>query len=215
MILGINSDYLPKMNKQLLVIMETRCICIIWGTDGEVLRLYDTFILSYWPETWNFMQFIRNVTCTYLGSHYCFWLHIGRPGFDPRQRQIIFLFRLCVQSNFEAHRASYAVDTGGPFPAVKVKRGRGVRLTTQPHLVPRSTVSRRYTSSPPWCSITVEGRLYFYLPNILSQTGSHNILLSRIIVFADLFLLLLNILLKLNNVLSQGGKVLQKCTRAA
>jgi hypothetical protein len=30
-----------------------------------------------------------------------------------------------------------------------VKRGRGVTLTTHPHLVPRLSMSRSYTSSPP------------------------------------------------------------------
>jgi hypothetical protein len=30
-----------------------------------------------------------------------------------------------------------------------LKRGRGVTLTTHPHLVPRSRMSRSYTSSPP------------------------------------------------------------------
>jgi len=30
-----------------------------------------------------------------------------------------------------------------------VKRGWGVTLTTHPHLVPRSRMSRSYTSSPP------------------------------------------------------------------
>jgi hypothetical protein len=33
------------------------------------------------------------------------------------------------------------------FPGVK--RGRGVTLTTHPHLVPRLSMSRSYTSSPP------------------------------------------------------------------
>jgi hypothetical protein len=32
-----------------------------------------------------------------------------------------------------------------------VKRGRGVMLTTHPHLVPRLNMSRSYTSSPPLC----------------------------------------------------------------
>jgi hypothetical protein len=32
-----------------------------------------------------------------------------------------------------------------------VKRGRGVTLTTHPHLVPRLRMSRSYTSSPPMC----------------------------------------------------------------
>jgi hypothetical protein len=34
-----------------------------------------------------------------------------------------------------------------------VKRGRGVMLTTHPHLVPRSRMSRSYTSSPPSASM--------------------------------------------------------------
>jgi hypothetical protein len=32
-----------------------------------------------------------------------------------------------------------------------VKRGRGVTLTTHPHLVPRLRMGRNYTSSPPMC----------------------------------------------------------------
>jgi hypothetical protein len=32
-----------------------------------------------------------------------------------------------------------------------VKRGRSVMLTTHPHLVPRLSMSRSYTSSPPMC----------------------------------------------------------------
>jgi hypothetical protein len=39
------------------------------------------------------------------------------------------------------------MGTGGPFTGVK--RGRGVTLTTNLHLVPRSRMSRSYTSSPP------------------------------------------------------------------
>jgi hypothetical protein len=38
-----------------------------------------------------------------------------------------------------------------------VKRGRGVKLTTQPHLVPRSRMSRSYTSSPPSASMACSG----------------------------------------------------------
>jgi hypothetical protein len=36
--------------------------------------------------------------------------------------------------------------TGGPFPAVK--RCRGVTLTTHPHIMPRSVISRSCTSLP-------------------------------------------------------------------
>jgi hypothetical protein len=54
---------------------------------------------------------------------------------------------LCVQTGSGAHPASCTICTEGPFPGAK--RGRGVTLTTHPHLVPRSRMSRSYTSSPP------------------------------------------------------------------
>jgi hypothetical protein len=46
-----------------------------------------------------------------------------------------FSSNLCVQTSSEAHRASDPMGTGGPFPGVK--RGRGVTLTTQLHVVYR------------------------------------------------------------------------------
>jgi hypothetical protein len=59
-----------------------------------------------------------------------------------------------------AHPASCAMVTRGPFP--RVKRGQGVMLTTHPHLVPRLSMSRSYTSSsphtPPW---RIAGQIYF------------------------------------------------------
>jgi hypothetical protein len=47
-----------------------------------------------------------------------------------------FSSSLCVQTGSGAHPTSCTMGTGGPFPGVK--RGRGVMLTTHPHLVPRS-----------------------------------------------------------------------------
>jgi hypothetical protein len=41
-----------------------------------------------------------------------------------------FSSNLCVQTGSEAHPASCAMITGGPFPGTK--RGRGVTLTTHP-----------------------------------------------------------------------------------
>jgi hypothetical protein len=58
-----------------------------------------------------------------------------------------FSSTLCVQTGSGAHPASCPMGTGGPF--LGVKRGRGVTLTTHPHLVPRSWMSRIYISSPP------------------------------------------------------------------
>jgi hypothetical protein len=58
-----------------------------------------------------------------------------------------FSSNLCVQTGSGAHPASCTMGTGGPFPVAK--RGWGVTLTTHPHIVPRSRMSRSYTSSPP------------------------------------------------------------------
>jgi hypothetical protein len=59
-----------------------------------------------------------------------------------------FLSNLCFQTDSGAHPASCTMGTGGPFP--RAKRGRGVTLTTHPHLIPRSRMSRSYTASTPW-----------------------------------------------------------------
>jgi hypothetical protein len=65
------------------------------------------------------------------------------------------------------------MGTGGSFP--RVKRSRGVMLTTHPHLVPRLSMSRSYTSSPPrrihgvsWTAL-----LFLHINNI-SQTASNS-----------------------------------------
>jgi hypothetical protein len=60
-----------------------------------------------------------------------------------------FSSNLCVQTGSGAHPASCTMGTGGGVLSPGVKRGRGVMLTTHPHLVPRSWMSRNYTSSPP------------------------------------------------------------------
>jgi hypothetical protein len=54
-----------------------------------------------------------------------------------------FSFSLYVQTSSEAHPASYPVGTGEPFQGVK--HSRGVTLTTHPHPVLRSRMSRSYT----------------------------------------------------------------------
>jgi hypothetical protein len=64
-----------------------------------------------------------------------------------------FSCNLCVQTGSGAHPASCTKGTGGPFPGGKARPG--VTLTTHPHLVPRSWMSRSYTSFPPYASIGV------------------------------------------------------------
>jgi hypothetical protein len=58
-----------------------------------------------------------------------------------------FSSNLCIQTGSEAHPASCTMGTGRPF--LGAKRSQGVMLTTHPHLVPSSKMSRSYTSSPP------------------------------------------------------------------
>jgi hypothetical protein len=57
-----------------------------------------------------------------------------------------FSSSLCVQTASETHPASCKMSAGDPFPGLKL--GGGVTLTTHPHLVPRSRMSRSCTSSP-------------------------------------------------------------------
>jgi hypothetical protein len=71
-----------------------------------------------------------------------------------------FSSSFCVQTGSEAHPASCTMGTGGPFDGVK--RGRGVKLTTHPHLVPKSRNSRSYISFPLGVCMAVAGQLYFY-----------------------------------------------------
>jgi hypothetical protein len=66
-----------------------------------------------------------------------------------------FSSNLRVHTGSEARPASCTVDTGGHFPGTK--RGRGVTLTTHRHLVPRSRMSRNYTSSPPSATMGYSG----------------------------------------------------------
>jgi hypothetical protein len=60
----------------------------------------------------------------------------GRSRLDPRQRLKNFSSTLCVQTGSGAHPASCTVGTGVLSPGLI--RGRGVTLTTHPHLVPKS-----------------------------------------------------------------------------
>jgi hypothetical protein len=66
-----------------------------------------------------------------------------RAGFVPRQRQSIFPLASVSRSALSPTQSPIRWVPGVLSPGVK--RGRGVRLTTQPHLVPRS----RMSSIPP------------------------------------------------------------------
>jgi hypothetical protein len=71
----------------------------------------------------------------------------GRSGFDPRQGQRIF--PLASVSRPALGPTQPPVQWGPGVLSPGVMRGRGVMLTTHSQLVPRSRMSRSYTSSPP------------------------------------------------------------------
>jgi hypothetical protein len=59
-----------------------------------------------------------------------------------------FSSSLCIQTSSGAHPASCTMGTGGPFPWAKARPGRDIDHSPPP-LVPRSRMSRSYTSSHP------------------------------------------------------------------
>jgi hypothetical protein len=71
----------------------------------------------------------------------------GRSKFDPRQRQRIFPVTSVSRPALGSTQPPVQWVPG--VLSTGLKRGRGVSLTTHPHLVPRSSTSSRHTSSPP------------------------------------------------------------------
>jgi hypothetical protein len=108
--------------------------------------LHSTFLIVSYSEINLTQGLYRNRVAQAVQCMTTDW-NTGRSVFDPRQRPKDFSSSLCVQTGSGAHPASCTMGTGGPFPGAK--RGRGVTLTTHPHLVPKSGMSRSYTSSPP------------------------------------------------------------------
>jgi hypothetical protein len=102
--------------------------------------------------TWNVSVFgvkcLKNMlqSCPCL---HCF--HTFSPKVKGRNRQP----RQCVQTGSGAHPVSIQWVLGVLSPGVK--RGRGVMLTTHPHLVPRLRMSGSYTSSSPCASMACSG----------------------------------------------------------
>jgi hypothetical protein len=78
--------------------------------------------------------------------------------FDPRKGKRIFLLAPMSRPVLGPTQPLIQWVQGVLFPGVK--RGRGVTLTAHPHLVPRSRMSRNYTSSPPSASMACSGTAY-------------------------------------------------------
>jgi hypothetical protein len=71
------------------------------------------------------------------------WLRTGRPGdrgsISGRGKRLF----ICAQTGSGGYPASCTMGIGSPFSGSKARPGR------EPHLVPRTCMSRSYTSSPP------------------------------------------------------------------
>jgi hypothetical protein len=72
-----------------------------------------------------------------------------------------FSSNFCVQTNSNTHPASYPMGTG--VLSLGDKEGPGRVADPSPHLVPRSRMSRSYTSSPLGVCMEVAGQIYFSL----------------------------------------------------
>jgi hypothetical protein len=91
---------------------------------------------------------------------YSVWLRTGRPGDraigvrSPAGAKD-FSSNLCVLTGSGALPASCTTGPGGSFPRSKARPGRDADHS--PHLVPRSRMSRSYTSSPPSATMACSG----------------------------------------------------------
>jgi hypothetical protein len=120
------------------------CLCIVSDVCNALYSCAWWAVMTYW---WNHTSFtkllVKNSQCLTTG-----WT-IGRSRFDPRQGQRIFL--LATASRPALGLTQPPIQWVPRVLSQGVKRGRGVTLTTHPHLVPRLRMSRSYTSSPPMC----------------------------------------------------------------
>jgi hypothetical protein len=115
----------------------------------------------------HYLPYIRLPELTLLHIHlrnwgscqYSGWLRTGRPGFDPRQR----IFLLVSVSRLTLGPTQPPTQWVPEALSLGVKWSQGVMLTTHPHLVPRLSMSKSYTSSLPCASVACSGQLYFYI----------------------------------------------------
>jgi hypothetical protein len=75
-----------------------------------------------------------------------------------------FSCSLCVNIGSGAHLTSCTMGIGGPLPSGKARPERDADHS--PHLVPRSRMSRSYTSSPPSASMACRGTALAFLIRI-------------------------------------------------
>jgi hypothetical protein len=143
-------------------------LCTVWTVSVHCVNCLCALceLSLYWNRAWSW-TLLTDLTHTLQIFYLWFWIHVififlspgssvsivsdyglddRAIGVRSRRGQRIFPL-LCVQTGSGAYPASYTMGTGVLSP--RVKSGRGVTLITHPHLVPRSSMSRSYTTSPP------------------------------------------------------------------
>jgi hypothetical protein len=114
------------------------------------------------------------------------WLRAGRPGdqvsIPGRGKRI---FPVTSASRPALGPTQPLVQWVPGFLSSRVKSGRGVRLNTHPHLVPRPWMSRSYPSSPPCAYIGVLWGLFtlYVLPVLDLLLNSAEWYLENIFIF--------------------------------
>jgi hypothetical protein len=139
----------------------------LWGGIGRWTYQYDSVISSDIRKVgckFNVFFFLRNSVCyiAYLQKSLCTPMCVSGAAVAQAVWCPITGWTIGVQSLTEAEDFSSSPASRpalGPtqpliqwvpgFLSLGIKRGRGVTLTTHPHLVLRWRTSRSYTSSPP------------------------------------------------------------------
>jgi hypothetical protein len=117
-------------------------------TSRVLIRILQP-LMHYLNKKWSIDRYLQLWLAGWL-SQYSVWLRTGRPGdcgsIPGRGERI---FPLNSVSRPALGSTQRPVQWVLWVQSLGLKRGRGVTLTTHPHLMPRLRMSRSYTSSPP------------------------------------------------------------------
>jgi hypothetical protein len=132
------------------------CSLLTWNSS-HMASLSEKCPFFFCPPSFEIVQYVWCV-CEPGISHYSVWLRAGRlsdRGSIPGRGEMIF--PLASVSRPALGPAQPPVQWVPGVLSPGLKRGRGVTLTTRPHLVPRSNMSRSYTSSPQSALVVCSG----------------------------------------------------------